>query len=499
MDRRPASEAANAMRGLSAAAMAMLLSLVLILPADLPAFAPSVALADDHGGGGDDGGGDDDGGGRDDDDDDDNGVSSRDTRSRTDRVKERRQQQKVIKKKAAQKKAVQKKPVKKAVRASRPVIVALDLSDSALGTLRRRGYAVLSDNTLSATRSRVTRLRTPANVSSSRARAAVVRLGASSADLNTFYRPQDINPCEGETECRVRGIVGWPDGNLATCTASPRIGLVETHLDLKHPALAGQTIEMIDVKPKDRAQSRTDHGTGIASLLVGAEGSVAEGLLPSAELVVATPFYKANDGDRAEAADLIRAIDAVVARNPDVLNLSLAGPPNAALEKVLEAVQAKGIPVVAAAGNGGARSKPLYPAAYDTTFAVTAVTPKLDIFRRATRGAHVDVAAPGVEVVVAGQKGTTRKTGTSFAAPFVAASLAILRDADPQKPLPALYDEITRRTRDLGKPGRDPVFGWGLLDASGLCNAQTGVSYVPAAEADTDATPVEVGARTAGE
>ena len=423
-----------------------------------PGIGATAALADDDGGGDDGGGGN-------------RGASANGEAKDRSSAKVRRTQAK---------KPVTKAQTRKAV-PQRPVLVALDLNDSAVTRLRRQGYAVLSDDSLTATGLRVLRLRIPAGVSLNRARTTVVALGAAAADLNTIYTPQSSADCGEDQPCKMRHLIGWPEKLGGACMASPRIGLVETHVDLRHPALAGQKIEIIDVRPANTRTSDPAHGTGVASLLVGASGSPAQGLLPGAELVVATPFYRSGKGDRAEAAGLIRAIDAVVARQPDVLNLSLAGPPNAAVEHVLKAVHALGIPVVAAAGNGGAGSKPLYPAAYDTTLAVTAVTPGLTIFRRATRGAHIDIAAPGVDVVVAGKAaGVTRMSGTSFAAPFVTASIALMRRGEAGLPVKQIEQAMARKTQDLGAPGKDAVFGWGLLDASGLCSADSDNHYVPA-------------------
>jgi subtilisin family serine protease len=317
-----------------------------------------------------------------------------------------------------------------------------------------------------------------------RANQILARLGSKAADLNALYRPQsEQDTCaDGET-CGVRTLVGWNSKWDTICPASPRIGLVDTHLQLDHPALSGQKIEVIDVMPKGRKPSSLSHGTGIAALLAGARGSNAQGLLPDAELVVATPFYSTGAGDRAEAADIIRAIDAVVARGPDVLNLSLAGPPNAALAAVLERVVAKGIPVVAAAGNDGSRSKPLYPAGYDTTLAVTAVASDLKIFRRAPRGGHIDFAAPGVEVRLAdGKGGVTRSSGTSFAAPFLSASIAMLRDRQPDRPVDSIVAELAGNARDLGRPGKDSAFGWGLINAAHLCREASSGSFEPAGQ-----------------
>ncbi len=413
------------------------------------------ALADDDGGG-DDGGGDDD---------DDDGGGRDSTRS-GDRAK-------------ASKAAIAKKKVikKKQVQAPRPVIVALDLPDTASPALRRQGFVVISDERLSATGLRIMRLRLPANMSVRRANQVLGRLGSKAVDLNAFYTPQSQDACVEGQICGVRSVIGWNASGGTVCPASPRIGLVDTHLQLEHPALAGQKIEVIDVKPAGRKPSSLAHGTGIAALLAGARGSNAEGLLPDAELIVATPFYRAGNGDRAEAADIIRAIDAVVARNPVVLNLSLAGPPNAALAEILERVAQKGIPVVAAAGNDGSRSKPLYPAGYDTTIAVTAVASDLKIFRRAPRGGHIDFAAPGVEVRLAdGKGGITRSSGTSFAAPFLSASIALMREREPDMTIGSIVAELADNARDLGRPGKDQAFGWGLVNAASLCQ-QASIDY----------------------
>jgi hypothetical protein len=426
-------------------------------------------LADDDGPGGDDDGDDGGGGGGfggGDDDDDDRGSA------RTSRTQGSKFFSSGGSRNKAVKKSSTKKPAKKpaAKKKPRPVIVVLDLPDSAIARLRRQGFAILSDNRLASTGIRVQRMRIPPSMSLARANAIVKRLGASTSDVNSYYTTQTLQGCERASDCDYRHLAGWSMDVTGACMASPRIGLVETHLELEHPALLGQKIEIIDVKPPEKPRSGSSHGTGIAALLVGARESSAPGLLPGAELIVATPFYRAGNADRAEAADIIRAIDAVVARQPDVLSLSLAGPPNAALARVLETVRARGIPVVAAAGNGGAKSKPLYPAAYDTTIAVTAVTAKLNIFRRASRGEHVDFAAPGVEIAVAdGKSGLTKRSGTSFAVPFVTASLAVLRERQPARTIDDMVAELAASAKDLGKPGKDSTFGWGLADASRLC------------------------------
>ena len=154
-----------------------------------------------------------------------------------------------------------------------------------------------------------------------------------------------------------------------------------------------------------------------------------------------------------------------------VINLSLSGPANEVLQKAIAAAQARGIVIVAAAGNNGAGAEPSYPAAYPGVVAVTAVDHDLNVYQRATRGPYVDLAAPGVNVWTASSPGPgSLKTGTSYAVPFVSAAAGILR-----APVPKLEHEIRSdplgggHTLDLGQPGRDPTFGFGLIQMAGLC------------------------------
>jgi subtilisin family serine protease len=179
--------------------------------------------------------------------------------------------------------------------------------------------------------------------------------------------------------------------------------------------------------------------------------------------------FKAND--RAEAYDLVRAIDLLAGRSVNVINMSLSGPDNALLARLVSTLGEKHVEIVAAAGNDGPSAKAAYPAAYENVIAVTAVDRRKRAYRRANQGDYVDIAAPGVGVWAAASiKGTRPKTGTSFAAPFVAAATALVKSRAPGQ-VPAI--EILRKdAEDLGQPGKDPVFGWGLLNAENLCETE---------------------------
>ena len=92
--------------------------------------------------------------------------------------------------------------------------------------------------------------------------------------------------------------------------------------------------------------------------------------------------------------------------------------------------------------------------------AVTAVDQNLNVYRRATQGGYVDLAAPGVNIWTASSKGSgTLKSGTSYAVPFVSAATSLLLASDPTLDPKVVQSRLEARTRDLGKPGWDPTYG----------------------------------------
>ncbi|MEO1102190.1 MAG: S8 family serine peptidase, partial [Pseudomonadota bacterium] len=185
--------------------------------------------------------------------------------------------------------------------------------------------------------------------------------------------------------------------------------------------------------------------------------------------------------ERTDAYTLVRAIDIVSENDISVLNLSLAGPANTTLEEILTEVAEAGIVIVASTGNGGPRAEPAYPAAYDNVIGVTAVTRSGRVFRRAGRGPHVDFAAPGVEVwTAASVRGVKPRTGTSFATPFVTASVALAQAAQNLTGHDEVVDALAAAARDLGEDGRDDVYGHGLIQAPPSCGPAATLASTPA-------------------
>ena len=136
------------------------------------------------------------------------------------------------------------------------------------------------------------------------------------------------------------------------------------------------------------------------------------------------------------------------------------------MKKALDSAYEKGVILVAAAGNGGPKASPAYPAAYKNVIAITALDNKDKLYARANRGSYVTVAAPGVDMLVPSLKNGYRySSGTSLAAAQISGLIALLLEKNPQASAQDVRDAITANARDLGPKGYDTLFGAGLADA----------------------------------
>jgi hypothetical protein len=167
----------------------------------------------------------------------------------------------------------------------------------------------------------------------------------------------------------------------------------------------------------------------------------------------------------APADSIAAAIDWLLSGNVRVINISIEGPRNEVLEFVIDEALKRGTAIVAAVGNGGPAAAPGYPAAYPGVIAVTALDEKGLIYRRAGRGKHVQFAArgsfPGTGAPVVSAEPVS---GTSFAAPLVAAEIERRWRMNPQATREQILAAMQGDAVDLGDPGWDPVYGWGRID-----------------------------------
>ncbi|WP_137392256.1 S8 family serine peptidase [Rhodoligotrophos defluvii] len=353
-----------------------------------------------------------------------------------------------------------------------------------LGQIAALGYTVVQSERLELLAADVARLQPPAGTSLAAARAEIAALSPEALlDLNSLYRPNDFL-CEAGT-CAAFEMAGWPKGQSCAFDGSgeaPLIGMIDTTVNPDHPSLAAGSVETAGVIGAGRKPASAMHGTAIALMFAGAADSRTPGLLPGVRLIAAEAFHRNSQGqDVADAFDLVRAMNLLAERRVAVVNMSLSGPENRLMERALAALVQRGIPVAAAAGNGGRFAKPLYPAAYDDAIAVTAVDRRGAVYRQANRGSYVDFAAPGVRLWTAASiSGGRLRSGTSYAVPFVTAALVLERRGNPGLAPAELEKRLAARARDLGPEGRDDTFGWGLVQLP-PCDGTTGDPISPAA------------------
>jgi hypothetical protein len=290
----------------------------------------------------------------------------------------------------------------------RGIVAVIDPDPMGLQRALGAGFRVASDDRDPALGMRVVSLAAPNRMS---ARDGIKRLRKLApelqADFDHLFEPAGA------------GLVPMA-GALAAAQGSgngPAIGIIDGGV-ASHPSLAGKSIEQNGFAGSPRP---TGHGTAVASLLVGTQGPF-RGAAPGARLFVADVY----GGNRAagSATSIVRALGWLSSHRPQVINVSLVGPPNKLVERAIQLVEARGIQVVAAVGNDGPAAPPQYPASYTGVIAVTAVDAGGRALPEAGKASHLDFAAPGADMAAAlPGNGYTRVRGTSFAAPLAAARL----------------------------------------------------------------------------
>jgi subtilisin family serine protease len=128
--------------------------------------------------------------------------------------------------------------------------------------------------------------------------------------------------------------------------------------------------------------------------------------------------------------------------------------------------------MVAAAGNAGAKSPPLYPAANRNVIAVSATDAQDRLFAASNRGGHIAVSAPGVDIFLPAPDEKYQITsGTSFSAAYISGLVALLLERNPALKPAEVRAILMKTARDLGVPGRDDLFGAGEADAYAAVSA----------------------------
>jgi subtilisin family serine protease len=242
------------------------------------------------------------------------------------------------------------------------------------------------------------------------------------------------------------------------------VAVVDSGIDVDHPALAGVVEKTFDAL--NSGEGPHAHGTALAGIIAGQNR--LSGTAPKVHILGARAFSTTQGS----TISIIASIDWAVAQGARVINMSFAGPHDPALGRVLAAAHQRNVVLVAASGNAGPKSPPLWPAADQHVIAVTATDYDDHLYSMANRGSHVAIAAPGVDILVANPGAAYKmETGTSFSAGFVSGVAALILQRKPQLTPDAVKKVLLSTAHDLGPKGRDDQFGAGLLDAFRAVNA----------------------------
>lgn len=294
------------------------------------------------------------------------------------------------------------------------------------------------------------------------------------------------------------------------------VAVLDSGVQATHPALAGRVrIDGRDLlEAADTTKGREDcrgHGTAVASLIAGKPREGFRGIAPGARIlpirVNENEGQQDNEGRKTDDQKIANGIDWAIQHGADVINISFAyfnGEADPDKRRVFaDAIRRavdKDIIVVAAVGNDPTATDS-FPANQPGVIGVAAIDAKGLRWKNSTMGSYVDISAPGDVVIAAYAKGATFQPfqGTSFAAPIVAGTAALLKQLHPNWTI-ADYTRQLIATADRSPGGRgSKEYGAGVVDPVRAVVDQpaVGPAFKPPASEVTAEDPAVVAARQA--
>lgn len=236
-------------------------------------------------------------------------------------------------------------------------------------------------------------------------------------------------------------------------------------------------------------QDTLGHGTQVSGIIAAQvnNGIGIAGITPDVTLVPIKVF----EGKTTSLDLLLKGLEKAIELQCDVINMSLGTSEETDAEKMtaifqpmIEKATAKNIFLIAAVGNEHDKEKETdflsYPAALDQVVGVGAVDQNNVVGDFSQRNSSVFVCAPGVNISTTTnlQSRYVYAGGTSFSCPFIAALAAAAKQADPDLTFAQFQEYLIASAQDLGSPGYDIVYGYGVVDFGEFMRRVTGTSYV---------------------
>jgi subtilisin family serine protease len=289
-------------------------------------------------------------------------------------------------------------------------------------------------------------------------------------------------PGEGDPAQYALSKLHLPEAHTLARGANVRIAVIDSGIDARHPELVGSIAEIFDaLGSKEGAHV---HGTGVAGAIVA--HAQLMGAAPAATLLAIRAFGQSPSGVESNSFVILKALDYAATHGAQIVNMSFAGPKDALIERGIAATATRGIAMIAAAGNAGAKSPPLYPAANPNVIAVSATDAEDRLLSASNRGSYVALAAPGVDIFLPAPDDKYQMTsGTSFSAAYVSGVAALMLARNPALRSEELRAILMKTAHDLGSPGRDDLFGAGEADAYAAVQAVIAPSSTPVATSES--------------
>jgi subtilisin family serine protease len=302
-----------------------------------------------------------------------------------------------------------------------------------------------------------------------------------SVQLNFRYVLQDQKDqkkTEGDVAQYAVTQLRLPQAHALARGMNVTIAVIDSGIDVKHPELANSVADSFDALGSKEGPHI--HGTGIAGAIVAHARLM--GSAPEARLLAIRAFGAGSNGAESTSYVILKALDYAAEHGAQIINMSFAGPKDTMIERGVAATASRGIVMVAAAGNAGAKSPPLYPAANPNVIAVSGTDAQEKLFVASNRGNHIAIAAPGADIFLPAPDEKYQITsGTSFSAAYVSGVAALILERNPSLKPNDVRAILEKTARDLGAPGRDDLFGAGEADAFAAVTAAVASPSVPVA------------------
>jgi subtilisin family serine protease len=247
------------------------------------------------------------------------------------------------------------------------------------------------------------------------------------------------------------------------------IAIVDSGINLSHPEFAGRLVPGYDyINNDDDPTDDHGHGTHVAGIAAaGINGFGTVGVCPECRIMPVKVLNQRNGGTWGTVSKgILFAVD----NGADVINLSLGATITSTtlISSVQYAID-NGVVIVAAAGNM-ASSSPFYPAAVPGVIGVSGTDSQDQFWPVSNYGDYIDVSAPAVNIYssyydLVNTSGYAYMSGTSMASPFVTGLVGLVLSRRPELTVDEVTDLLAKTAKDLGDPGRDPLYGFGRVDA----------------------------------